>query len=244
MSLARLVHEKAHAEAARMTEDGESAGPGALPALIAAFDRVSRSVRRTAGLARRLDDEAVGVEDGRRVAARRRIIRVLEDAIERQAPNAAAEARLHEELVERLDGPDLDDDVGVRPVDDIIEELCRDLGLRDIPRGVFVQAADAGRRCGAVCTGGTAAGCARSAEGRGGSAEPRRVGGCGGLIGGLRAWRGGVPKRTPTLRGVSSWVAGMRGWAPPPPCFCAVPLPRDVAGEECRMETACSVSGA
>ena len=56
----------------------------------------------------------------------------MEDVIHRRATSPRAES-LHAELNERLDAPDLDDDLETRPVADIIAEICRDLGLDDMP---------------------------------------------------------------------------------------------------------------
>src|SRR5438094_651039 len=56
------------------------------------------------------------------------ILRDVEDAIHRAANGPAAE-RLAAELHDRLDAPDLDDDILHRPIADIVTEICRDLGL-------------------------------------------------------------------------------------------------------------------
>ena len=67
-----------------------------------------------------------------RTAARRQILREVEDAIHRHAGAAEADA-LREELLDRLDSPELEDEVGDRPVAAIIAEICRDLGLAAPP---------------------------------------------------------------------------------------------------------------
>ncbi len=67
-----------------------------------------------------------------RTAARKRIIRDVEDTIQRKTKDDEAE-RLHAELLERLDAPDLDDDIDHRPVAEIIEDICRDLGIANYP---------------------------------------------------------------------------------------------------------------
>jgi hypothetical protein len=66
------------------------------------------------------------------MAARRRIVREVEDAIQRTVGDAEA-AILHADLIDRLDGPDLDDDIDTRPIADIIADICRDLGLAAMP---------------------------------------------------------------------------------------------------------------
>ncbi len=108
-------------------------GPGAETVVRAAvaFERVSRSVRRSIGLAQKLGEPVVDAASARALA-RRRIAREVEDAIQRQASGDAAE-RLAAELGERLDSPDLEDEIAVRPVADIIADICRDLGIAALP---------------------------------------------------------------------------------------------------------------
>ncbi len=66
----------------------------------------------------------------RRTAARKQIIRDLEDTIHREAHGREAETEaLHAELYERLDTMDLDDDLDTLPIAEIIAALRRDLGL-------------------------------------------------------------------------------------------------------------------
>ena len=112
----------------------------ALISLALAFDRIARSVRRGILLARSLarpvqpaPDPAL-VSAQARAAARRQVIRAVEDAIQRPDRGASdGPETLHAELHERLDGPDLDDDISTRPAADIIAEICRDLGLAALP---------------------------------------------------------------------------------------------------------------
>ena len=163
--LARLVQQQARAE-------------GGMPAAeaVVAFERVSRAVRRTIRLAQTLDEpvRALGL---RRRTARRQVIRAVEDRIQREADGAEADS-LHAEFVERLDGPDLDEEIGDRPVAEIIADICRDLGLgampgtrpwkRRVPADVAVLCARAAAIGGAVLGGwqggGTAAGMAAVGE--------------------------------------------------------------------------------
>ncbi len=63
---------------------------------------------------------------------RKQIIREVEDTIQRRTDGAEAEA-LHAELYERLDDPDLDDDLDQQPVAEIINSICRDLGIEHFP---------------------------------------------------------------------------------------------------------------
>ena len=127
---------------AQQPTDPHPAPPSdALISLTLAFDRTARAVRRSILLARSLADPVQPAKDPaqRRTAARRRIIREVEDAIQRTA-SAANDGRdgpetLQAELRDRLDAPDLDDDISTRPTADIISEICRDLGLAAPPGG-------------------------------------------------------------------------------------------------------------
>ncbi len=138
--IARAVHRQATAE--QSAEHGpESAGqPAASPAPAAdptiAFDRIARTLRRTIALARKLAEPApLSTAQGarqRRLSARKQIIRAVEDTIQRQADGPEAEG-LHAELYERLDDPDLDDDLDQLSIADIIAAICRDLGIEHFP---------------------------------------------------------------------------------------------------------------
>ena len=116
--LARSVHREATADVAPAVD------------LTARFERACRCVRRSILLARSLDLPA-RVRAGRRVAARRQVIRAVEDRIDDAEEGAEAD-RLHEELLERLERPELDEDLADRPVEEVIREICRDLGLEEI----------------------------------------------------------------------------------------------------------------
>ena len=91
-----------------------------------AFERVSRGTRRAIMLARKL------AEPPRRTAARKRIIRDVEDVIQRDADDDEGET-LHAELMDRLDSPDLEDDIDSLPVEAIITDILRDFGLAHLP---------------------------------------------------------------------------------------------------------------
>ncbi len=114
----------------------------AAPDLTAAFDRMARSVRRSIALARVLGEPVVLASDPaqHRAGVRKRIIREVEDAIQHASDNAGrpgaerpdAES-LRAELRDRMDAPDLDDDIASRPVAEIITEIRRDLGLASLP---------------------------------------------------------------------------------------------------------------
>ena len=157
-TLAHQVHGQAMAQAALRPEANSSeaqrdAAAARTATLVAAFDRAARAVRRTVLLAQHLDDaprahaartharaqaqaEAQAAHMEARTHARTRILRGVEDALDRAAharrptPDATA---LRRELLERLDAPDLhaglDADLARRPLADVIAEICRDLGL-------------------------------------------------------------------------------------------------------------------
>ena len=99
------------------------------------FDRIARTIRRTIALARHIATNPPkarpSIERGAvdRTMAREKIIRGVEDAIEaRRGPPTESEI-LYNELHERLEDADLERDLRTRPIDDIIEELARDLGI-------------------------------------------------------------------------------------------------------------------
>ena len=136
--LARTLHRQAAPE----TNNQPAAAPAAAPAPdpTIAFDRIARTLRRTIVLARKLSDPAppraterrAEHTSERRLAARKQIIREVEDTIQRRSNGAEAEA-LRAEFYERLDDPDLDDDRDQRPVADIIKDICRDFGIEHFP---------------------------------------------------------------------------------------------------------------
>ena len=92
-----------------------------------AYGQIAQGVRRCIMLARQVTDPAPDPAQ-HRTAARQRIIRTVEDTIQREATDDDAEA-LEREFAERLDAPDIDDDITQRPIDEIITEICHDLGL-------------------------------------------------------------------------------------------------------------------
>ena len=110
----------------------EQAEAGTLPATEATkgFERTSRDIRRCAWLVRKL---AEPLKTTPRVAARKRLIREVEDTIQRHAEDPDAAEMLHEELMDRLDTLDLEDEIDERPIQDIITDIIRDLGLAHIP---------------------------------------------------------------------------------------------------------------
>jgi hypothetical protein len=128
MDLARLVHAQARTQLD--TPPAPDAGPA--PDGTVAFDRIARAVRRTAMLLQRLNEPAASLGEQQRAAARRRIIRGMEDRIQRNVGPAEAD-RMYAELMERMDSPDLEDELLDRPVADIILDIARDFGIEASP---------------------------------------------------------------------------------------------------------------
>jgi len=157
-SIARLLHDQAHAQAAQQAAalapqatDGQPApqATAAQPAptkaptpaaslqdLAAAFDSIGRTVRRCIMLAQSLDTpkQPARTLTPNRTAARKRILRAVEDTLGRQDYDDSYRVcdpteALHAELLDRMDAPDLDRDIANRPIDDIIKDILRDLGL-------------------------------------------------------------------------------------------------------------------
>jgi hypothetical protein len=135
--IARMVHQDAELQS-EYCRTVKSIGPTPppTPEPTAAFDRIARAIRRTVTLLHKLPELARKANEPAkaahkhpdRVAARKRIIRDVEDTIQRTKKDDEAE-HLHAELHDRLDSPDLDDDIDHRPVDQIIADICRDLGI-------------------------------------------------------------------------------------------------------------------
>ncbi len=101
--------------------------PDAARTTVAAFTPLAQSIRRTIMLHEKLGQPAKPRPN--RIAARKRIIRDVEDAIEREARSPDEQENLHAELIERLDSPDLEDDIADRSIADIVTDINRDLGI-------------------------------------------------------------------------------------------------------------------
>ncbi len=132
--VARVMHRHvtAPAEAAPQAASGSAPPVPAIPPLAAAasFDRACRNVRQTVMLVEQVGRPKTPASrpGAHRIAARKRIIREVEDVIQRSAAGPRAE-RLYAELAERLEGPDLEEELETRQVAEIVTDLCRDLGL-------------------------------------------------------------------------------------------------------------------
>ena len=98
--------------------------------LARAFDRVSRSVRRTVALIERMKagwPRAASADD-RQAMLRRQVARGVAEVIRRESDGEAAE-RLFDDLAERLDDPDVAAEIGVLPEQEVVRRICRGLGL-------------------------------------------------------------------------------------------------------------------
>ncbi len=95
-----------------------------------AHDRLSRAVRRTVALRRRLQTgwPRAGKADDRPALVRRQVARGVADRIRQESDGEAAE-RLFDDLYERLDDPTLAEDLLTLPVEEVVRRICRDLGL-------------------------------------------------------------------------------------------------------------------
>ena len=107
----------------------------ALPDAAIAFDRIARAVRRTIALARHIAaaaaiDPAAAATPATRTKTRTHLIRAVEDAIhvQHRVYEGDREA-LDAEFAERLEDPELEFDLQGRDIDDVIQEICRDLGI-------------------------------------------------------------------------------------------------------------------
>ncbi|MGI4941372.1 MAG: hypothetical protein ACRYHQ_12580 [Janthinobacterium lividum] len=127
------------AQSAPASAPAPSPAPDALIRTAASFDQIARAVRRCIALAHHLDapkqQRATRDPAEDRTTARKRIIRAVEDVIQRPPDNDECDDAevLLSDLRERMDTPDLEDDIANRPAEDIIKEILRDLGLAALP---------------------------------------------------------------------------------------------------------------
>jgi hypothetical protein len=98
-------------------------------------------------LARTLDEPVAAMDDmvQRRHATRRRIIRLVEDMIPRETGDRGES--LDAERRERLDADEFEGEIDPQIVAEIFAEICRDLGLAEVPEmpAWTSAAADGGR---------------------------------------------------------------------------------------------------
>ncbi len=108
--------------------------PASKSDLVDAYERITRSARKSIMLYQKLFEPPKKPVARHRIAARKKIIRDVEDAIHRNAPPGEAE-RLHAELLERLDRPELEYEIAERPIADIVMDINRDLGITGLYDG-------------------------------------------------------------------------------------------------------------
>ncbi len=98
--------------------------------LARAFDRVSRSVRRTVALIQRMQAgwPHPSSADNRQAMLRRQVARAVAEVIQRESDGEAAE-RLFDDLAERLDDPGVAAEIDALPEREVVRRICRDLGL-------------------------------------------------------------------------------------------------------------------
>ena len=129
--IATDLAESIHQKAAQPPETTSTPEDPTIP-----FDRIARAIRRTIALAQSLNNPNQPQKTRKppqdRTAARKQIIRSTEDSIFSNAKGPRAES-LREELSDRMEGPEFEHDLETRPVEDIIRDICDDLGLNGIP---------------------------------------------------------------------------------------------------------------
>ena len=114
--------------------------------------------------------DGAGWVQGGRVQVRKVILRRVEDRIRETQGEGDTGEWLHNELLDRMDAPELEDDILNRPVDEIVKEIETDLGvaryaeekewLRRTPLDVAVLAARAAAQPGKIRSVATDAWCA------------------------------------------------------------------------------------
>jgi hypothetical protein len=142
-SLAKILHDAAAHQADALRTAHPAPNAPALDDLAAAFDQVARATRRAVALAHHLatprparparDPAPAPDPETRRIQARERVIRTVEDAIERHAAHHPTHPdtpdSLYDELAERLDDPAFDAAIATTPIETLIQDLTRDLGV-------------------------------------------------------------------------------------------------------------------
>jgi hypothetical protein len=137
--IARRVHRQSQSQAPQPAGDNcpeQNLSPSHAEATTIAFDRITRTIRRTVALFRKLSEPVKAPTFGathHQMAPRRRNIRVVNDSFQRdQAEDDLAKCS-DAELQDRLDALDLEDDPADRPVADIVADICCDLGIAQLP---------------------------------------------------------------------------------------------------------------
>jgi hypothetical protein len=123
MGLAEATAAQAHTLLQSAENPAEIAEP--LATLNRSFDHLSRTIRQTTALERKLDEPEKSLDIQ---AARHKILRGAEDMIELRAP-AAKRENLLADLYERLDDPEFDEQLTNTDFETLITEVIRDLGV-------------------------------------------------------------------------------------------------------------------
>ena len=107
------------------------------PEITLQIERLARTMRRTIAFARKVTEppkpRPIDPRPRRRFKARGRILRDVEDVIQRRAETDREARSLRNELRERVDAPDLLEDLDDCSIKDIVTDLMRDLGIAHIP---------------------------------------------------------------------------------------------------------------
>jgi len=132
--IARQVHRQSQAPAPQPPAE-QNISPSQLEHTTIAFDRITRTIRRTAVLFRKLSEPVKAPRFGahHNIAARRRNIRVVDDNFQRDRAEDDLAKCTDAELQDRLDALDLEDDPADRPIADIITDICHGLGIAQLP---------------------------------------------------------------------------------------------------------------
>ena len=125
-AMAQVIHDQATLQAVEERSALPPQRTHPAPDLTVPFDRIARLIRRTILLARHV--AAPAIPKPRSASARAKLIRSVEDAIHRKRHDHDTEA-LTREFHERLENPELELDLQGRTVDELIEEISRDLGV-------------------------------------------------------------------------------------------------------------------
>ena len=98
---------------------------------IIAYERIAKTIRRTIALARDLEKPVRARRSFDRTAARKKIIRGVENEIGLDIKGPESES-FREELLDRLDAPEFEHDLETLTADQIIKQICFDIGLPGI----------------------------------------------------------------------------------------------------------------
>jgi hypothetical protein len=132
-AMARMIAQQA-ADEAEAAKSEKPPAPTCGENLTVSYERTARAVRRTIMLYEKLLEppKSAASPVRNRIAARKKILRDVEDIIQRKAQGEHAEA-LRAELLDRLDSPDLDDEIATREIPEIVTDITRDLGIAHMP---------------------------------------------------------------------------------------------------------------